>query len=138
MEVSNMKAVYRVNERVTVEADGMTVADVFEGVARLASVLGAATKCGCCGSAAILPRVKDAQGFRFHELVCQESKCGATFSFGQHKDVKGSLFPKFSDEHGRPKPNAGWSIYRGRQDEQPTPRPSNNQYQPGGPPRAPR
>jgi hypothetical protein len=112
-----MKAQMKVNARLIVEGEGETVADVFEKIANLAAVLGAADKCGCCGGTAIIPQVRDAQGYRYYELRCLNAACGAQFSFGQHKDTKGSLFPKRKDENGNLKPNAGWSIWQGAKQE---------------------
>ncbi len=110
-----MKASMKVNSKVIVEAEGETVADVFANLARLADVLGAAQKCGWCGSEQIQPRVRDAKGFRFFELTCMEPKCGARFSFGQLKEPKGALFPKRKDDQGNLLPNGGWSIWQGDQ-----------------------
>lgn len=103
-ERNNMKVTVKVSEGVTVEADGATVAEVFEQVARIADVFAAQTSCGLCQGRYRF-QVRDAKGYRFYELACLNPKCGARFPFGQLKEVKGGLFPK-----------GPWSIWRKSED----------------------
>lgn len=102
-----MKVVLRLNEHITVEAEGQTLQELFDSTARLAEVFGQ-EKCGRCGGRHIRPVSRVAKGFQFFELRCLNDKCRSRFAFGQPKDVKGGLFPRLKDEDGKWKTHGGW------------------------------
>ena len=109
-----LKVHWKVGPKVVVEAEGATVADTFEALAHMVEVFGAQSKCGVCDSDNIRPIVREVDGNRFYELKCFNTNCRAKFAFGQHKNVKGSLFPQWSKGKGDKKaykPNNGWEKY---------------------------
>ncbi len=101
-----MKASWKCGPKVIVEAEGETVKQVFERLGDLAGVLGAASKCGCCGSDQIIPQVRRPDNFTYYSLACLA--CKAELKFGQTREGE-RLFPKTEGDHG------GWSIYQGGQ-----------------------
>jgi len=99
-----MKAQFKVSVKAIVEAEGETVKQVFERLGDLAACLGAAEKCGCCGSASIVPHVKRPQNYTYYSLLCQA--CGAELAFGQTREGE-RLFAKTDKGKG------GWEVYQG-------------------------
>lgn len=88
----------------TVEVEGKDVKDVFTQLSGAVEVFGHA-KCGACGSAAVVPNVREVQGNTYYEMRC--TQCGATMGFGQRK-ADGQLYPKRKDKEGNWLPNGGW------------------------------
>lgn len=107
-----MKVSYKISPRVVIEAEGDGLKKVFSQLADLAAVFACADKCGCCGSADVIPQVREPQGFTYYELACRA--CGASLTFGQHKEG-GTLFAKRKDDHGNPKGKGGWEVYQERE-----------------------
>lgn len=99
-----MKAQFKVSAKAIVEAEGETVKQVFERLGDLAAVLGAADKCGCCGSDRIIPMVRRPESYTYYSLACQA--CSAELHFGQTREGE-RLFPKTDKGKG------GWEVYQG-------------------------
>ncbi len=104
-----MKVQYKVNPRTIIEAEGETAADVFAKLSALAQVFAHGEKCGSCGSAGVIPQVREPQGFKYFEFMCVG--CGCRFPLGQLKEPKGGLFPKHKNDDGSVKPHGGWEKY---------------------------
>ena len=104
-----MKVQRKLGLNTIVEADGDTVAEVFEDLALLEWVFSHPRVCGLCreeGRDFLRPR-KTGQGKKYHKCVCVG--CGAEFRFGVRTCRPGVLFPQLKDAEGRDKPNGGWS-----------------------------
>lgn len=100
-----MKIRFRVNARVTVEADVNDMKQGFHFVSEVQESMGAGP-CGHCESANVAPSFRQAQGYDFYSLVCQD--CGHELSFGQRRD-DGGLFPKMKDKEGNLIDHKGWA-----------------------------
>lgn len=98
--------------RLTVECEAGNIKDLIKALSQVVEVFGAENECGCCHSHRLRPRYRDPQGNSYYELHCDD--CGADFTFGQHKE-KPTLFPKRSDDDGKPYPNHGWKIWQGHE-----------------------
>lgn len=110
-----MKVRWQVSKRIQVEAEGNLAADVFEELSTLVEVFGAAPQCGLCKGEDLRPVVRVAPDKNKHyELHCLNKDCRARFTFGQHKEPKGSLFPQWKTGKGdkaKWKPDKGWERY---------------------------
>lgn len=105
-----MKLTRHLSMMVSVEADGDTVAEVFERLAQLEEVFTACPSCGLCKSDRITYRVRlDAEGNKYYEAVCLA--CRGEFRFGQRRTPAGVLFPQLKDGSGNIKPDGGWIRY---------------------------
>jgi hypothetical protein len=103
-----MKVQRKVSPTTILEAEGQTVAEVFEQLARLEEVFHGHEICGLCKKPGAAYRVRqDKDGNKYHEAVCLA--CGAEFRFGVRKTPAGVLFPQRKDAEGNVKPNDGWS-----------------------------
>lgn len=104
--------------QISLNADGNMV-EMFEKVSALSEVFGI-KKCDACGSEDIVFRTRTAskgkKEFKFHELHCQNPKCRARLSFGQHA-TGNTLFPKRKDSDGVYLENNGWVKYVKPEDE---------------------
>lgn len=100
-------------------ADGNMV-EMFEKVSSLNEVFGI-TKCDACESENIRyvtrTATKGKKEFKFHELHCQNIKCRARLSFGQHA-TGNTLFPKRKDADGNYLSNNGWVKYDPSKDKE--------------------
>jgi hypothetical protein len=124
-----MKVELKLNNLVTVAAEGDEMTDVYEQLARLSEIFSCFSKCGVCGGTYLRPIVRDVEGNKFYELQCVsfdkkiDRTCYAKFVLGQHKKPKGSLFPQWhepvSEEDAKKgvekkrKPNGGWTRWEG-------------------------
>ncbi len=106
-----MKAHLRIG-RLTIEAQGETIKDLFRELATADEVFAAESECGICGSPDIGMQVRTVDSYQFYELKCKSQDCGAKFAFGQSKNG-GGLFPKRKDEDGNWLPHGGWSKWEG-------------------------
>jgi hypothetical protein len=106
-----MEALYKTpNGRLTVKIDGTDdVKAMFEKIGMVMEVFEPMNKCGICKSTVIRPRVRENDGNKYYELVCE---CGARFEYGQLKKG-GGLFPKRRGDDGSRLPNEGWSKWEG-------------------------
>lgn len=102
-----MKVNRKVSPTTIVEAEGATVAEVFEALAALEEIFSGHETCGACGNVGVHYSVRrDKQDNKYYQAVC--NKCGAEFRFGVRRAPPGSLFPQMKDRDGREKPNNGW------------------------------
>lgn len=105
--------------QITVNAGGNMV-EMFEEISALSEVFGI-KKCEACGNENIRYVTRTAskgkKEFKFHELHCQNSKCRARLSFGQHA-TGNTLFPKRKDPDGVYLENNGWVKYDPSKDKE--------------------
>jgi hypothetical protein len=93
-----------------VEAEGDTVAELFEKLAALEEVF-SRQQCGLFRKTSITFTVRrDKDNHVYHMAVC--NSCGGEFRFGVRKNPVGMLFPQLKDADGNKKPNAGWSKWQ--------------------------
>jgi hypothetical protein len=108
-----MKVNFKVNNKVTVTAEGETQLEVFEQLGSLQEVFGE-EKCGKCGGDSLAFRVRHVtdgkKEYTYPEMQCRSPKCFAKLSFGQQMESK-NLFPKRKNEDGTEKGKRGWVIY---------------------------
>jgi len=103
-----MKVQRKVSPTTILEAEGQTVAEVFENLARLEEVFHGHETCGLCQKTAIAYTVRqDKDGNKYYQASCLA--CGAEFRFGQRRQPEGALFPQMKDKDGNWKPNDGWA-----------------------------
>ena len=106
-----MKVSRKLGSNVIVEADGATVAEVFDMLAQLEEVF-RPRACGCCKGHEITYTMRtDKEGNKYRQ--CQCVGCGAEFRFGLKRGPGGILFPQLRDKEGLPKPNGGWAKFNG-------------------------
>ncbi len=106
-----MKVQRKITPTTIVEAEGETVAEVFEALAALESVFHGHETCGLCGKTGVsysCQQDKDAN--RYYKALCDS--CGAEFRFGVKKSPPGVLFPQLKDKDGNWKPNGGWAKWQ--------------------------
>lgn len=102
-----MKIQRKVSATTILEAEGETVAAVFEALALLESVFCGRERCGLCSALGVRYEVqRDKEGNAYHKAICLA--CGAEFRFGVRKAPPGVLFPQLKDAQGNVKPNGGW------------------------------
>lgn len=82
----------------------------FEAVATLQELF-EEPKCGDCGSESIRFSVRNIDGNKYFNMLCDS--CGAQLDFGQNKDGKG-LFLKRLDKDKNPLGKNGWYHYQRR------------------------
>lgn len=104
-----MKVQRKVSPTTIIEAEGATVAEVFEALARLESVFHGYEKCGFCGEGVAYECQEDKEGHKYYKVVCLNTDCGGEFRFGQRKQPHGVLFPQLKDRDGKRKPFGGWA-----------------------------
>ena len=108
-----MKVQRKVSATTILEAEGSTVAEVFEALARLENVFNGHEVCGLCKSNRTAYQiVQDTQGHKYHSVLCMA--CGGEFKFGMRKAPPGCLFPQYKDADGNWKPNNGWTKWEGK------------------------
>jgi len=113
-----MKVQRRVSPTTVIEADGDTVAEVFEALARLENVFCGHETCGMCGQVGVRYEVQtDKESNKYYRAVCLS--CAAEFKFGVRKAPAGVLFPALKTKDGALKPNGGWEKWTaaGKSDE---------------------
>lgn len=100
--------------RITFEVEGGNQKELFEQIASVQEVFDIEQNCGCCESRAVRFQVREVDGHKFFEMVCND--CGARFQFGQTKQGN-RLFPKSKAEDGSALPNHGWAKWQGRKND---------------------
>lgn len=101
-----MKLKYRANEKLEFEVEGSGQKEIFKELALIQEIFGEEC-CGVCGCTNIKFLVRTVEGNDYYELRCNDYKCGAILSFGQHKKG-GTLFPKRKDDNNNYLPHKGW------------------------------
>ncbi len=101
-----MKIQRKLNGSTLIEAEAMTMIELYEQLSQLEEIFRCGP-CGMCKGAAISFRTRDVSGVKFHEALCLG--CGAAFAFGTRKQPAGVLFPQRKDAEGNAKPNGGWT-----------------------------
>jgi hypothetical protein len=112
-----MKVDFKVNDKVTIQAEGNTHKELFAQLSSLTEVFGQA-ECGCCKGKNIRPVArkvevmegKKAKEYVYYEFHCLNMDCRARLAFGCHQEGD-SLFPKKKDESGEWIKNNGWVKY---------------------------
>lgn len=130
-----MKVVLAVSAFASVEVEGDSACDVFEGLSQGQEVFGHG-KCGICGNENVSFRVRaNKDDDKFYEMVCNDFKCRGKLAFGCLKKPKGALYPKTrwdalspSEKENRKDqesqcragylPNGGWFIFKSSQTEE--------------------
>jgi len=106
-----MKVEYKVNDHLTVVAEGDKSHEIFEQLAKLQEAFGEVC-CGKCGSK-YLKFVHRIQGtYNFYELKCQAKGCYAKLEFGKGENT---FYPKRmeTDDKGKAIKDAGGKgVYR--------------------------
>tara|TARA_B100001939_G_C16924009_1_gene610680 strand:- start:1135 stop:1470 length:336 start_codon:yes stop_codon:yes gene_type:complete len=110
VEISIMKAKYKVGDKLEFELDGAGQKELFKEIASIQEIFGE-SKCGICGSENIKFVVRTVEDNEYYELRCMD--CGAILSYGQHKKG-GTLFPKRKDADGNYMKHNGWYKYTGK------------------------
>lgn len=101
-----MKLKYKVSDRLEFELEASGQKEVFKELALIQEIFGE-EKCGLCDNDHIRFMVRSVEGNDYYELRCNDTRCGAILSFGQHKKG-GTLFPKRKDDNNNYLPNKGW------------------------------
>lgn len=99
-----MKAVYKVDERLTFELEATDQKGIFAELSSIQEIFGE-SQCGKCNSHDLKFVVREVDDNKYYEIRCK--KCGAKFSFGQAKKG-GTLFPKKKDADGKWFNSGGW------------------------------
>ena len=108
-----MKVQRKISPTTIIEADGQTVADVFEALARLEDVFHGHEVCGACQAGNVTYQMRtDKDGNKYYQAHCL--KCHAEFRFGVRREGNGVLFPQYKDADGNVKPNGGWVRFQPR------------------------
>ena len=103
-----MKVSHKVSATVILEAEGDTVAEVFEALARLEAVFAGHDTCGLCSKTGVRYEVQnDKDGNAYYKAICLA--CAAEFRFGVKRAPAGALFPQLKDQAGNWKPDGGWA-----------------------------
>lgn len=109
-----MRVQRKVSATTIVEAEGATVTEVFEAIARLEAVFCGHETCGACKSTGIRYSVQeDKQDNKYYKTVCLA--CGCEFRFGVKRSPPGVLFPQLKDAQGNWKPNGGWVKWKSQE-----------------------
>ncbi len=111
-----MKVNRKVSPTTILEAEGQTVAEVFEALARMEEVFHGHEECGLCHKRETAYQVRqDKEGNKYYQVVCLF--CKAEFRFGLKKQPQGVLFPQLKDKNGNWKPDGGWAKWMSNQEE---------------------
>lgn len=103
-----MKVSRKISPTTLVEAEGATVADVFEALASLEDVFHGHEVCGLCQGKEVCYQVRqDKEGNKYYQVHCLS--CGGEFRFGVRRSPPGQLFPQYKDKEGKTKPEGGWT-----------------------------
>ncbi len=112
-----MRVEYKVNDRITIAAEGETPQDIFKQISRLQESFGE-EECGKCHSKKLTFTHRVSSEYDFYELKCQD--CYAKLEFGQGKDkfypkrmvvdAKGKTI-KDANGKGEYRPDRGWFKY---------------------------
>lgn len=117
-----MKVEIKVNESLTVHAEGDNPKDVFKQIASAQETF-EDSKCGHCGNKNLRYVVRKVEDNEFYELHCTNGNCRAKLAFGSSKKDN-KLYPKRyqteakgkakRDENGKAIPLGkwGWHIYK--------------------------
>jgi hypothetical protein len=93
-EKMSTKVILSVGPRSTIEVEGESSCDIFEGLSTGYEIFGHGV-CGCCQSENIKFLVRtSADEDKFYEMACNEPKCRARLPFGCLKKPKGGMYPK--------------------------------------------
>jgi hypothetical protein len=125
-----MKIQRKLSSATIIEAEGTTVAELFEALASLEEIFAGHEQCGLCQKVGVRYQVRrDKQGNKYYQAVCLA--CAAEFRFGVRRDPPGQLFPQLKTENGDFKPNGGWAKWESsyRQNES-APRPQQSAPRP--------
>ena len=110
-----MKVQRKISPTTIVEAEGQSVAEVFEQLARLEAVFHGYETCGLCGQSHVAYDCQeDRDGNKYYKARCLD--CAAQFRFGVKRSPPGVLFPQLKDASGHYKPDGGWSVWQARDD----------------------
>ena len=101
-----MKVTYKASDKLQFELEASGQKEVFKELAIIQEIF-AEEKCGVCSCPNLKYVVRNVDSNDYYELRCNDSRCGAILSFGQHKKG-GTLFPKRKDEENKYLPNKGW------------------------------
>lgn len=116
-----MQAQVKMSDRLTFIVEGSTQKELFEKLAEVdkASEVFNVSQCGICRNKNVRFQIRTEEGktgknkgkmFKFYEMVCNDHKCRAKYSFGQLNEG-GGLFPHKKDEEGNYLPNNGWTKF---------------------------
>lgn len=86
-----MKAVYRVNPKLSIEVEGSNQKELFSALASATEVFGE-KECGQCAGEVVFAK-RNVDGNDFFEMACINPECRARLSIGQSKQRPGELFP---------------------------------------------
>lgn len=128
-----MKAIVAINQTTSVEVEGETHMDLFEGLASVQEVFSQSASCGVCKGTDVKFLVRtNKDEDKFYELCCNNLKCRAKLNYGCMKKPKGALYPKRTWESLSPGektnranqekdcvkgwlPNGGWHVFKSEQ-----------------------
>lgn len=128
------KVVLAVSPNATIEVEGESSCDIFEGLSDGQEVFGNSV-CGVCNCEAVKFLVRtNTDEDKFYEMVCKDFKCRAKLAFGCIKKPKGGLYPKVRWDALSPSekvnrayqeaecrsgylPNGGWFIFKSNKDD---------------------
>jgi hypothetical protein len=121
-----MKVQRKVGPTTILEAEGATVAEVFEALARLEEVFHGYEVCGACQGKDVSYQVReDKQGNKYYQAHCHG--CGCEFRFGVKRQPPGCLFPQLKDNNGNWKENGGWVKWNRNEDNKPQAAPKSDE-----------
>lgn len=117
-----LKVEQYVSDKYKLVVEAEDIKQLFRELKPASEIVGAAQKCGNCGSTNISFIVREAADtknpkkmYEFFELKCE--KCKAKLQFGQLSDGSEGLFPKRKDDEGNYKPNGGWEVYKPQKEQ---------------------
>ena len=90
-----MKALVAINNSMSVEVEGETHTDLFEGLSQVQEVFSQSHACGVCKGTDVRFSVRtNKDEDKFYELACNDLGCRARLAYGCMKKPKGALYPK--------------------------------------------
>lgn len=120
-----MKAIVKVNDRLSIEVEEEKMDDLLKGLSAVNSFF-EDSECGACKGKDFGVSIRTNGGFEFIEMACKNPKCNSRLSYGREKDTK-ELYPVRCDREkegknkGKAKrdangkaiwlPNNGWVKY---------------------------
>ena len=108
-----MKVQRKISPTTIIEAEGDTVAEVFEALSRLEEAFHGHEECGLChGKDVAYQTRQDSAGNKYYQAVCLA--CRAEFRFSLRRTPVGVLYPQLKDKDGRVKPDGGWAVWTPR------------------------
>jgi len=82
-----MKAVVRVNDRLTIEVEKEKMNELLKELSAVNSFF-EDSECGACKGKDLIVSVRSNGGFDFTEMACKNPKCRARLSYGTDKETK--------------------------------------------------